>query len=197
MGRKSITGGREAKGLGLDRIQFDFEFNGVRYRPTLARIPTEASLRRARKQLQDIKNRIADGTFWFAEEFPDFRDIEHVEGGGAADRRTCDDIFNDFLAHAESRVAKGDLAFATFESYRKIIDSVWRPRIGMEYFDEVKYSTLVKIIDGKKNIKKKTHNNIVSGCAVGTTQTPPLCVGRDGCFERLRPDGGALESAIP
>ena len=44
-GRRSLTGGVRAKGS--DRPQFDFEFAGVRYRPTLARIPTEANLRRA------------------------------------------------------------------------------------------------------------------------------------------------------
>jgi integrase len=132
----------------------------VRCRPPLARIPTEANLRRARKQLQDIRDRIADGTFRFAEEFPDFRDIDYVEGGGAADRRTCNDVFDDFLKHAESRVSKGDLAFATLQGSREILEAVWRPKIGTEYFDDVKYSTLVKIIDSKIGIKKKTHNNI-------------------------------------
>jgi integrase len=150
MGRKSITGGVRAKGS--DRIQFDFEFNGVRYRPTIGRIPTEGNLRRARKQLQDIRGRIADGTFRFAEEFPDFRDIDHVEGGGATERRTCNDVFDDFLRHTESRVSKGDLAFATLQGYRKILEAVWRPKIGHEFFDDVRYSTLVKIVDRKVGI---------------------------------------------
>jgi hypothetical protein len=65
MGRKSLHGGVTA--LGSDRIQFDFEFEGVRYRPTLKRSPTEANLKRARKQLQEIKQRIAAGTFVFSE----------------------------------------------------------------------------------------------------------------------------------
>ena len=86
MGRRSISGRVRAKGR--DRIQFDFEFEGVRYRPTLARIPTEANLRRARKQLEDIKTRIAHGTFNFSEEFPDFRDLKEVRGPQAV-RRTC------------------------------------------------------------------------------------------------------------
>jgi integrase len=158
MGRKSITGGVRAKGR--DRIQFDFEFEGVRYRPTVARVPTEANLRRARKQLEDIKARIAAGTFSFAEEFPDFRDLKDVSG--AAPRRTCNQVFDDFIAHCESRMAKNDLAFATFESYRKILDSHWRPEIGDDIFEDVKYSRLAKIVDAKKFIKKKTHNNIVS-----------------------------------
>ncbi|GFE91711.1 Arm DNA-binding domain-containing protein [Steroidobacter agaridevorans] len=30
-----------------DRIQFDFEYEGKRYRPSVKRIPSEANLRRA------------------------------------------------------------------------------------------------------------------------------------------------------
>jgi integrase len=158
VGRRSITGGVRAKGS--DRIQFDFEYNGVRYRPTLARTPTEGNLRRARQQLEDIKARIAHGTFRFAEEFPDFRDIDKL--GEAAGRRTCSEVFDEFVSHTQSRVDRNDLAFATLEGYRKILDSVWRPAIGAMYFDEVRYSTLVRIADGRPGIKKKTHNNIVS-----------------------------------
>jgi len=77
VGRRSITGGVTPKGS--DRIQFDFELDGVRYRPTLKRIPSEANLRRARKQLEEIKARIANGTFCFAEEFPDYRDLDEVD----------------------------------------------------------------------------------------------------------------------
>jgi len=159
MGRRSITGGVRAKGS--NRIQFDFEFEGVRYRPTVERIPSEANLRRARKQLEDIKARIAHGTFNFAEEFPDFRDLKEV-GGTQAARRTCNQVFDDFVAHCESRMAKNDLAFATFETYRKLLDSHWRPEIGNDIFEDVKYSRLAKIVDAKRFIKKKTHNNIVS-----------------------------------
>ena len=59
-------------------------------------------------------------------------------------------------------MAKNDLAFATFETYRKILDSHWRPEIGNDIFEDVKYSRLAKIVDAKRFIKKKTHNNIVS-----------------------------------
>jgi integrase len=159
MGRRSISGGVRAKGR--DRIQFDFEFEGVRYRPTLARIPTEANLRRARKQLEGIKTRIAHGTFNFSEEFPDFRDLKEVSGPQAV-RRTCNQVFDDFMAHCESRMAKNDLAYATVEGYRGTLDAHWRPEIGNYYFDDVKYSRLAKIVDSKRLIKKKTHNNIVS-----------------------------------
>lgn len=157
MGRKSVTGGVRPKGS--DRIQFDFEYQGVRYRPTLTRVPTEANLRRARKQLGDIKARIANGVFSFAEEFPDYRLMENL--GDVRGARTCNELFNEFLAHCESRMVKKDLAFATVDGYRKIIDSVWRPEIAQELFESVRYTQLAKIAN-KHAWSKKTYNNNIS-----------------------------------
>lgn len=158
MGRKSLTVGVRAKGP--DRIQFDFEYQGRRYRPTLKRIPSEANLRRAHVQLKEIKRRIALGTFVFAEEFPEFRDL-HASAPVEAPR-TCNQVFDEFMAHNEARMAKKDLAFATVESYREILESTWRPATGELIFEDVKYSTLAKIVDAKWAISKKTHNNVVS-----------------------------------
>lgn len=158
MGRKSLSGGVTA--LGSKRIQFDFEYEGKRYRPTIERIPSEANLRRARKQLGEIKQRIARGQFSFADEFPEYKFLERA--AEIVQRRTCNLVFDDFLAHCESRMSKSDLSFAAFESYRKILKSTWRPEIGEEIFEDVKYSRLAKIADGKKGIGKKTYNNIVS-----------------------------------
>jgi len=158
MGRKSLTVGVRAKGP--DRIQFDFEYQGRRYRPTLKRIPSEANLRRAHVQLNEIKRRIALGTFVFAEEFPEFRDLDTF--APVQRPRTCNQVFDEFMAHNEARMSKTDLAFATVESYRKILESTWRPVIGNQIFEEVKYSTLAKIVDAKLEISKKTHNNVVS-----------------------------------
>jgi integrase len=157
MGRKSKTGGVTV--AGRERIQFDFEFGGVRYRPTLLRTPTEASLRRAREHLVGIKERIAAGTFSFAEEFPDFRHLNKVLDEGCP--RTCAHVFDAFLAHCESRVAKDDMANVTLTSYRKILNGIWRPRIGTIRFLNIRYSTLVEIADSP-NWGKKTYNNAIS-----------------------------------
>ena len=56
MGRKANLSGVRVQGS--NRIQFDFVFEGVRYRPSLERIPNEANLRRAYQLLRDIKKRI-------------------------------------------------------------------------------------------------------------------------------------------
>jgi hypothetical protein len=50
MGTKWFTGGVVAAPRG--RIQFDFTFNGIRYRPSIKRPPSEANLRRARERLE-------------------------------------------------------------------------------------------------------------------------------------------------
>jgi len=46
-------------------------------------------------------------------------------------------------------------------SYRKILDDIWRPRIGRLVFDQVRYSRLLRIADNK-NWGKKTYNNVIS-----------------------------------
>ena len=155
MGRKSIRGG--VCSLGSDRIQFDFEFDGVRYRPTLKRSPTAANLKRARKQPAEIRQRIAAGTFVFPEEFPDYRFIKNV--AAPQKRRTCDQVFDEFILACESRVAKKDLAFVTGRGYAKLLTQIWRPEIGPRIFDEIRYSELAKIANAWS---KKTYNNAIS-----------------------------------
>jgi integrase len=71
--RRSRGGGIIPRGCRA--IQYDFTFQGVRYRPSLRRTPTESNLRRAREHLSAIKQCIAAGTFQFVDEFPWYRHI--------------------------------------------------------------------------------------------------------------------------
>ena len=157
MGRKALTGGVTASGR--RRIRFDFMFEGRRYRPSLLRAPTETNLRRAREQRAGIKERVAAGTLSFADEFPDFRDLNGVPGAGSPS--TCGQVFDAFLAHCESRMAKNDMAPITHASYRRVLNTFWRPRIGAARFLSVRYSMLVKIADAAP-WSKKTYNNAIS-----------------------------------
>jgi integrase len=157
MGTKWFTGGVTAASRG--RIQFDFMYEGVRYRPSVRRPPSEANLRRARERLEEIKREIELGTFSFAEEFPDYRFLHRLTGTSRV--RTCSDVFNEFLAHCEARFARQDLAAATLTSYRRVLKGVWRPALGNALFQRVRYSQLVAIADGK-SWSKKTYNNAIS-----------------------------------
>lgn len=172
-------GGVYAKGA--DRIEFAFFYKGKRYRPTVARAPSAANLRRAQLQLRDIKARIRSGTFSFAEEFPDYRfidtleEVQHEKARKREEARqqeaelslarsrlqTCNQVFDAFLAHCETRVAMNDLAYSTAYGYRQILASVWRPQIGSDVFDEVRYSRLARIAAAHTQ-NKKTYNSIAS-----------------------------------
>jgi hypothetical protein len=81
--------------IGRYRTRFDFTFDGRRYLPSALRTPTETNLRPAREQLAGIKERIAAGSFSFADEFPDFRDLGPVPDDGSP--RTCGHVFDAFL----------------------------------------------------------------------------------------------------
>ena len=157
MGSKWFTGGVVAATHG--RIQFDFMFESVRYRPSIRRPPSEANLRRARERLDEIKRQIRAGTFSFAEEFPDYRFLRRLNG--TVKVRSCNDVFDEFLAHCEARLARQDLAAATLSSYRRVLNGVWRPVLRKSLFHQVRYSRLVTIAD-RKPWSKKTYNNAIS-----------------------------------
>lgn len=130
----------------------------MRYRPTIDRVPSEADLRRANKQLQEIKQRIKCGTFNFDEEFPDYRLKASVPGqdkDSEKDKETCGDLFDEFPAHCEMRVSMDDMAFSTLDGYRDILDGIFRPKIGKEPFEQIVYSRLAQIVAAHTRGKKK------------------------------------------
>jgi integrase len=124
-----------------------------------ARPPSEANLRRARERLEAIKHAIETGTFSFAEEFPNYRHLRRISG--TARVRTCDHVFDEFLAHCASRVTRNDLTDATLSSYRRVLESVWRPALGQLLFHQVRYSHLLRASD-RRHWSKKTYNNMIS-----------------------------------
>jgi hypothetical protein len=91
-------------------------FEGIRYRPSIRRPPSEANLRRARERLEEIQRQIDADTFSFAEEFPDYRFLRRLTG--VVRVRSSSELFDEFLKHCESRLLRYDLAAATASSYR-------------------------------------------------------------------------------
>ncbi|MDB6102662.1 MAG: phage integrase family protein [Gammaproteobacteria bacterium] len=157
MGRKSIMAGVRPKGL--RRIQFDFEIDGVRFRPTLPWVPTPANLEQAQKLNARIKAQIEAGTFVFSDVFLKFRGLRKLPGRVCA--KSCGEVFDAFLRHEEARVVRDDLAPITLKSHRQILDCVWRPALGQLPFLAVQYSMMVKVADSHR-WNKKTYNNAIS-----------------------------------
>lgn len=199
--RRLNAGGVTAKGH--DRIQFDFKLDGVRYRPSIKRIPSDANLQRAFEQLEKIRERIRAGTFGFEDEFPNYRYLERVVDPSQI--RTCDEVFNQFTKHCEARLARGDFARVTLAGYRKILDRIWRPKIGAMTFLRVDYLTLARIADGNM-WRKKRYNNAIGvlrrAFAFGYRNHPQqlnpalgLKCGRMARKDRARPDPFRIQDA--
>ena len=66
------------------------------------------------------------------------------------------------MSYCDSRLSKHDLSFATVTGYRKVLGSIWRPKLGALPFMQVRYSTLLKIASQYKTWSKKTYNNKIS-----------------------------------
>jgi hypothetical protein len=77
----------------LRRIQFDFEIDGVRFRPTLPWAPTPANLEQAQKLNARIKAQIEAGTFVFSDTFPKFKGLRKLPGSVSA--KSCGEVFDD------------------------------------------------------------------------------------------------------
>ena len=128
--RRSCNGGITPRGCRA--IQCEVMFQGIRYRPSLRRTPTEANLRRAREHLAAIKERVAAGSFHFDEEFPNCRRLAAVMS--TPSQRTCSHVFEAFLSHCFSLQQKGGMEAVTVAGYKRILDGIWRPTIGHRNF---------------------------------------------------------------
>lgn len=153
MGRKSKTGGVAPKG---DRIEFTFVYQGKRRRPTIDVPPTQSNLKAAARRLVQVKRAIGEGTFRFSEEFPGYK---HLEGVAVAQSgRTVSEVCQAFI---ESLRARRELAFATVESYRKILVHHVEKEHGARLFEAVSFTDLDKIANAHQGVKK-TFNNVIS-----------------------------------
>lgn len=179
-----------------NRIQFDFMLDGVRYRPTIRRAPTTQNLQAARVRLAGIRQSIRAGTFFFDQEFPGYRFLGRVIDPSQV--RTCNQVFDQFIAHCESRFRRDDRAWSTVSGYRRVLNALWRPRIGALPFLRVDYVILARLADGYC-CGRKTFNNAVSvlrrAFAFGYRNHPHHinpALGMRGCRmsrrDRIRPD---------
>lgn len=153
MGRKSATGGvTENRG----KCQIVIYYHGRRYRPTLTLKYTPTNVKAAARIKSAIDRRIADGTFDFAAEFPEFQGLATIPGLTPKRRPTFNAIADDYLASLEG------IAHSTKVGYTNVLASFWRPKLGTRYIDEIRYSDLKKIIAAHPWTSVKTRNNYLS-----------------------------------
>src|ERR1700736_963101 len=66
------------------------------------------------------------------------------------------------------------MAAVTVTSYRRVLNTVWRPEIGKQLFHRVRYSSLVKIADGKPWSKKTYTVSKITYVPTGPPKSPSL-----------------------
>ncbi len=153
MGRKSKTGGVAPKG---NKIEFTITYRGKRVRPTIDQEPTQTNLKNAKRRREAIQQAIANGTFNFAEEFPGFRGLADI--AGADGQRSVKEVCEAFIT---SLRARDELAYATVESYRKILAYHIQEKHGERAFAAVTFTELEDACNDHQGTKK-TFNNVVS-----------------------------------
>lgn len=147
MGRRSVSGGVRAHG---DRIQFDFQYQFERCRPTLALKPTPANMKYARRLADEIRAKIKHGTFSMADYFPDYRDA-----GRPSTVRTVAEYIDLWLASG------ANLSPSTRNGYRKA-SAHWRAWFGEQRVDAVRHSEAKVKLNSHPWGSQKTRNNVLS-----------------------------------
>ena len=131
-----------------DSIRIRFKYRGRRTE-TLRLEPTTANLKYASQLRGEIQRKITLGTFRYADYFPDSK-FAAAEGG-----RT--DTFRDV---AQAWLAGGELAKATKNGYRKILEGHLYPVIGDEPMTALTYLKLLPLL-ANDSWEKKTRNNVL------------------------------------
>lgn len=167
MGRTRKSGGVAAS---RTRIQFTFWYLGKRRRPTVNLAPNKTNLDAAKRRLEGIEKAIERGSFRFAEEFPDYQNLAEIVAAeqGTTSAPTRPTVAQVCAGYIGTLRARRELAFATVESYRKILadrvedfTAADGRRLAEHVFADVPFSVLNSIATGRE-VSKKTFNNVVS-----------------------------------
>lgn len=155
--------GRKGTGVAIisdSSYEITFSYKGQRCRERVKAKPTPANTRDLIKFRQRILFSIEDGSFDYAQSFPNSKNIERfAEKGGAG---TVASYLEDWF-----EVKKTQIAASTARDYRGIIFGLAIPRFGILPLPELTRSAvklwLAKIDDGReKKITNKRLSNILS-----------------------------------
>ncbi len=144
--------GRGRKGSGVEpranTIRIGFQWRGKRQREPLDLPPTPANLKYAARLVEDIKRRIASGTFDYAEFFPDSKQ--------AVDRRRVPTLLE---ACDLWLAAKGRLAPATLSQYGLAL-AFWQGKLGANTpITEITHGRLAALVGSHPWSSAKMCNN--------------------------------------
>lgn len=144
-------------------LQIDFRFEGERCRETIESEPTPANLKKASEFRASILYAIKQGTFKYAEVFPNSaRARRAVERGSAMGGMPGDiDTVEKYL-EAWLKSYRQQVKMSTFEGYRKIVENILIPEFGALRLIELKRPRIKKWLEDYPTASNKRLGNIQS-----------------------------------
>lgn len=136
-------------------IQLAFTYKGVQCRETVGFQVNQQGLNAASNLLGEIKNKIAKGTFFYADYFPKSKKLELF--GSAVTGATVKDYVDRYIENAEER----GLAPSTVKGYEKAcngLKSLWKVKV--TELDQLMLVNFVKASSAR--VKAKTISNRLS-----------------------------------
>jgi integrase len=148
--------GRQGSGVEIREtsIRLSFYYQGKRYKETLfggeaPLPPTPANIKYAGRVASEIRAKIRNGEFRFAEYFPH---SEHA-------KQDDPDSLGAFMDHWHGQLS---LKGSTTTTYRRMKDNFWKPHLGDRRITAIKHSDITTVLKKGGWKSGKTRNNYLS-----------------------------------
>jgi integrase len=140
-------------------LQVDFTYRNVRCRESLRLEPTAANVKYAAGLRFEIQRKIKDGTFRYADYFPD--SPRAVLFGHAPAKKTVGDLLRASLTGYENAVKNGQMSPSTLAGYKKLINGRLLPKFDTTLLKDLTPALLREWV-ASLGVTAKTARNIVS-----------------------------------
>ena len=135
-------------------IEIDFRYKGIRCRETVKLPPTKANMRFAANMRAEILRQIAQGTFKYAEHFPESKKVALFGGATGGNLSVGEALWTWTRSHRQ------DVSEGTLREYEKVIKKHLEPRFGLTPLTALKKVT-IKNWRADLKVSPKTANNIL------------------------------------
>lgn len=143
----------------VESLQISFNFRKVQCRETLSIPPTAANIKYAEGLRLEILRKITDGSFRYADYFPDSPRAELF--GHGASKKTLGDLLRAHLKGYEKAVENKQMSKSTLVGYKKIINGHLLPKFDTVALRDLTAATLREWISGL-GVTAKTVRNVIS-----------------------------------
>ena len=144
----------EGISLRAGSIVIDFRFRNQRCRETIKNLtPTKPNIRWAQRKRAAILHEIAQGTFEYADHFPDSNKAA-LFSGPKVKRKPVNELLDEWLD-----IQKPQIAVSSYRTYKNRANTYIRPEFGNQYLDEIKRSDIEL---WRRNLSTRFNNKTIN-----------------------------------